>query len=192
MPHIHILLILKATLERTRAKGKGRAIEVPAVLEWAPAKGIMRAWIIPAVSVQEAVEDSLHVKKNQATLERTRAKGKGRAIEVPAVLEWAPAKGIMRAWIIPAVLSVLSVIRAVKEPGHVKINQATLERTRAKGKGRAIKVPAVLEWAPAKGIMRARIIPAVSVLRAVKEPGHVKINQATLERTRAKGYRRAF
>ena len=54
-------------MERTRAKGKGRAFKVPAVLEWAPANGIMRAWIIPAVSVQEAVEDSLHVKKNQVS-----------------------------------------------------------------------------------------------------------------------------
>jgi len=81
-----------------------------------------------------------------------------------------------------------SVLRAVEESGHVKgqqvsqnnlyvlysfafelscltfywlILKATLERTRAKGKGRALQVPAVLEWAPAKGIMRARIIPAV-------------------------------
>ncbi|KAK1739236.1 hypothetical protein QTG54_009779 [Skeletonema marinoi] len=54
-----------------------------------------------------------------------------------------------------------SVLRAVEESGHVKGQQATLERTRAKGKGRALQVPAVLEWAPAKGIMRARIIPAV-------------------------------
>jgi len=72
-------------------------------------------------SVLRAVEESMHVKGQQATLERTRAKGKGRAIEVPAVLEWAPAKGIMRAWIIPAV----SVLRAVEDSMHVKINQVS-------------------------------------------------------------------
>jgi len=88
---------------------------------------------------------------------------------------------------------VLSVIRAVKEPGHVKINQATLERARAKGEGRALEVPAMLEWAPAKGKGRALIIPAVlSVLRAVEEPVHVELHQATLERTRAKGKGRAL
>jgi hypothetical protein len=54
-----------------------------------------------------------------------------------------------------------------------------LERTRAKGKGRALEVPAVLEWAPAKGIMRALIIPAVSVQEAVEEPGHVELNQVS-------------